>query len=340
MNPPIQAPQTRAVTILFVAILSLLSPQAGAEPDATAPWTAPEVDGLVVLALIQQRVRALLPKVSPAVVGLELRGGAGTGVVISPEGLILSAGHVTMEPGLNIKAVFTDGRTLEAETLGASYFSDAGMAKLTPTNGLAHVELAPDGSAKVGDWCFALGHPGGVDAKRGLVLRVGRIISRRSDVLRTDCTLIGGDSGGPLFDLDGRVIAIHSRISRSPDDNFHVPVEAFRKSWEAMLAGRVVRPGGAFFGVMMEENEKGVRVGGVVKGSAAERAGMKPGDIITHFDDQVVIDPPDLRMAIGGRTSNDTVRIEFLRGAASLEARVTLGDWQDLRDAPPPEEKP
>ena len=317
-----------------------MAPHARAEKPVVEAWIAPEIDGLEDLAAIEKRVRELLPKVSPAVVGLELRGGAGSGVVISPGGLILSAGHVTMEPGLAIKAVFTDGRTLEAKTLGASYFSDAGMAQLATTNDLAHVELAPDGAAKVGDWCFALGHPGGVDAKRGLVLRVGRIISRRSDVLRTDCTLIGGDSGGPLFDLDGRVIAIHSRISRSPDDNFHVPVEAFRKSWEAMLAGRVVRPGGAFFGVMMEEHDKGVRVGGVVKGSAAERAGMKPGDIITHFDDQVVIDPPDLRMAIGGRTSNDTVRIEFLRGDSSLEARVTLGDWHDLRDAAPPEEKP
>ena len=323
-----------------MAILAVLPPRAEAEGSGTAAWAAPEVDGLDDLAAVEKRVRELLPKVSPAVVGLELRAGAGTGVIVSPEGLILSAGHVTMEPGLEIKAVFTDGRTLTAETLGASYFTDAGMAKLAPTNGFSHAELAPDGSAKVGDWCFALGHPGGVDASRGLVLRVGRIISRRSDVLRTDCTLIGGDSGGPLFDLDGRVIAIHSRISRSPDDNFHVPVEAFRKSWEAMLAGRVVRPGGAFFGVMMEDHEKGVRVGGVVKGSAAERAGMKPGDIITHFDDQVVMDPPDLRMAIGGRTSNDTVRIEFLRGDASLEARVTLGDWRDLRDAALPEEKP
>ena len=321
-------------------MLAVGSPHVRGGEDGSPPWTTPVVDGLEDLALIQQRVQELLPRVSPAVVGLELRGGAGSGVVVSPEGLVLSAGHVTMEPGLTLKAVFPDGRALEAETLGASYFSDAGMAKLAPTNGFAHVELAPDGSAKVGDWCFALGHPGGVDAKRGLVLRVGRIISRRSDVLRTDCTLIGGDSGGPLFDLDGRVIAIHSRISRSPDDNFHVPVEAFRKSWEAMLTGRVVRPGGAFFGVMMEDHDKGVRVGGVVKGSAAERAGMKPGDIITHFDDQVVVDPPDLRMAIGGRTSNDTVRIEFLRGSASLEARVTLGDWGELRDAPIPEEKP
>ena len=140
--------------------------------DAPGPWPVPEVDGLDDLARIEKRVRELLPLVSPAVVGLELRGGAGTGVVVSPEGLILSAGHVTMEPGLTLKAVFPDGRTLEAETLGASYFSDAGMAKLTPTNGLAHVELAPDGSAKVGDWCFALGHPGGVDAGEDAAVRV------------------------------------------------------------------------------------------------------------------------------------------------------------------------
>ncbi|MFO1524029.1 MAG: S1C family serine protease [Kiritimatiellia bacterium] len=315
-------------------------PGRSATEETAAAWEVPAVRGLGDLAAIQKRVQELLPKVTPAVVGLDLRGGAGSGVVVSADGLILTAGHVVMEPGLTIQAVFGDGRKLDANTLGASYFSDAGMARLAGSNTVQFVELAPDGSARVGDWCFALGHPGGVDEKRGLVLRIGRIISRRSDVLRTDCTLIGGDSGGPLFDLQGRVIAIHSRISRSPDDNFHVPVEAFRKGWEGMLASRVLRPGGAFFGVMMEEHEKGVKVGGVVKGSAAERAGIRPGDIITHFDDRVVIDPPDLRMAIGGRTSNDTVRIEFLRGATSQEARVKLGDWRELKDAEVPGETP
>ena len=314
---------------------------ASAEEALPAEWVAEKIESAGDLIRIQERVKELLPKVMPSLVGLGQRGGAGSGVMVSPEGLILTAGHVTMDAGLTLDVTLADGSKAKAATLGASYFTDAGMARLIdPPGNLPSAEIAPDGSAQVGDWCFALGHPGGMDEARGPVLRIGRIISRRSDAIRTDCVLVGGDSGGPLFDMQGRVIAIHSRISRLPDDNYHVPIEAFHKNWEAMLAGQILRPGGSFLGVMMEEHEKGVRVSGVVQGSAAERAGIRPGDIITHFNDLVVTDPPDLRMAIGGYTGNEAVKLELLRSGEARQVEAKLGNWRDLGRNPPEEEKP
>ena len=91
---------------------------------------------------------------------------------------------------------------------------------------------------------LALGHPGGFDLRRSLVVRLGRIIRLETDALQTDCTISPGDSGGPLFDMHGRVIGIHSAISTSPAENFHVSVTEFYDSWDELVRARQRRPTG------------------------------------------------------------------------------------------------
>ena len=88
--------------------------------------------------------------------------------------------------------------------------------------------------ACIGDWVLALGHPGGFDARRSLVVRLGRILRMDASALQTDCTISQGDSGGPLFDMHGRVIGIHSAISISMAENYHVPVTAFYNGWDLL----------------------------------------------------------------------------------------------------------
>lgn len=80
---------------------------------------------------------------------------------------------------------------------------------------------------RVGDWVFALGHGGGLDRKRGPMVRLGRVVSLKDGVIQTDCKLIRGDSGGPLFNLDGKLIGIHSRVGSGLEDNLHVPMKDF-----------------------------------------------------------------------------------------------------------------
>ena len=79
---------------------------------------------------------------------------------------------------------------------------------------------------------FSRIEPGGFDAKRGIVVRIGRIIGKKDETMQTDSRLLGGDSGGPLFDFQGKVIAIHSRISQKPDQNFHVPIDCYHANWD------------------------------------------------------------------------------------------------------------
>src|SRR5205807_4246056 len=120
------------------------------------------------------------------------------------------------------------------------------------------------------DWCVVTGHPGGFRPGRSPVVRVGRILelnltSPRA-YLRTDCTLVGGDSGGPLFDMHGRVIGIHSRIGGSITANLHVPVDTYRETWDRLVKGerwgggigRPVRPtqGEPFFGFRLDPDNK------------------------------------------------------------------------------------
>ena len=115
-------------------------------------------------------------------------------------------------------------------------------------------------------------------------MRVGRILSVDPEsALHTDCTLIGGDSGGPLFDMEGSVIGVHSRIGGSLTMNLHVPVAAYHDSWERLVAGddfdstRIEVP---FLGVVPEEESDEVLIGHVYEDSGAAKAGISEGDVI------------------------------------------------------------
>jgi serine protease Do len=106
---------------------------------------------------------------------------------------------------------------------------------------LATREIADSRKLSYGQWCVALGHPGGYQDDRGIVLRLGQVLDMSDQAITTNCTLVGGDSGGPLFDMDGRVIGINSRISEQLTNNMHVPVNAFREggAWDRLLKGEV-----------------------------------------------------------------------------------------------------
>ncbi len=191
------------------------------------------------LQRIQQRLQKLLPKAKEATVAV-LGEGSGSGVIISRDGLILTAGHVCGKAGTELDIILSNGAMVKATSLGAIKLSDAGLVRLAPGR-YPFAKIAPAREAiPLGMWCFALGHPGGWDSRRGAVVRLGRVISQSSRTLRSDCKLVGGDSGGPLFDLQGRVIAVHSRISKGADQNFHVPLTTYRVHWPEHLTGRVV----------------------------------------------------------------------------------------------------
>ncbi len=100
-----------------------------------------------------------------------------------------------------------------------------------------YAEMGDTADLTPGSWCMALGHPGGYQDDRRPVVRFGRILSINRSVMESDCKLVGGDSGGPLFDMTGRVIGIHSRIGSKVTKNLHVPVNNYRADWERLARG-------------------------------------------------------------------------------------------------------
>ena len=162
-------------------------------------------------------------KVIPTTVCLQVGAASGSGVIVSEDGLILTAGHVSGEPGRKIKIILHDGRRWMASPSAGGRAIDSGMAQITTEGKWPYAEIGVSKDLKAGQWCIATGHPGGFKKGRPPVVRVGRIGFNSENLVQSDCTLVGGDSGGPLFDMNGKVIGIHSRIGDPISANIHVP---------------------------------------------------------------------------------------------------------------------
>jgi serine protease Do len=198
--------------------------------------------------------------------------------------------------------------------------------------------MATSADLKKGQWCLAVGHPGGYQKGRPPVVRVGRILEANDRTLRTDCTLVGGDSGGPLFDMHGKVIGIHSRIGGSITYNIHVPVDTYRHTWDKLAASEVWgnspfdlfgfgndRAGQPYFGITGDTQGDLLRIQSVVPESPAEKAGLRADDVILRVDDRDMRTLDDLTRVLRRHRPGAQVRVEVRRGDQSLRMMVTLG---------------
>ena len=247
---------------------------------------------------MESRFQKLTEQLMPATVNIQMGASQGSGVVVTNDGYILTAAHVIGKPNQKARIVFPDGSRFLAETLGVnSGRIDSGMLKITNAEdkSFPYVQLGISETLKLGQWVMAIGHPGGIDKSRGLVTRVGRIVSKNERVIRTDCTLVGGDSGGPLFDMSGQLIGIHSRIGSRLSDNYHVPVDQYSDNWDKLADGLILngRPSLGFDVVGQSNVTKSVK-----KNSAAAKAGLETGDAILKIEDKEVADKAQMVAAI------------------------------------------
>lgn len=317
----------KSVFLILLSVIIFL--EIDADVVETEAWRKKFPENKKDLYAIQHRLQELLPKAKKGLVAIEANDGAGSGVIISPEGLILTAAHVIGKTGKKMKVRFANGKRASAISLGGSELSDAGMLKIIDEGPWPFVDMAENQSSQIGDWCFGLGHPGGFDAKRGIVIRIGRIIGKKDETMQTDSRLLGGDSGGPLFDFQGKVIAIHSRISQKPDQNFHVPIESFQANWDFfknqdLLTFNEIEKGG-FLGVACEEEEDGLLVKSIVPNSAAAEAGLQAGDVLVKVDDQWVNNREKLTILISSKKPNEEVSIEYKRENTTNHIQLKLG---------------
>lgn len=331
----------------------------------TARTTSPEtVDELKAL---QSKVKGVYKKALPTTVALLLGGdavaggSAGSGVIVSEDGLVLTAAHVIGRPREPVLFELSDGRRVRGVTLGLNTRSDGGMARITdpPPKDFAGAkdgkwafsELGSGADLKKGQWIVSLGHPGGPKRDRPPPVRTGRFLAYekgsglRNDLLCTDATLVGGDSGGPLFDLDGKVVGIHSEIGETLDENRHVPLEKFKEEWDRMARGDILyfRPAGrretpaqareaaTRVALNVEYDDEATKVKGakileVKADGAADKAGLEAGDVVTRFNGFPVKSVDDLKAMLPSYKVGEKVKVEVERGGTPITVELRLAD--------------
>lgn len=337
-NQPIQ--RFRALCLAGVVSLAALLPNADVQaaervdaPAATSPQSAAFAkaapESVEDLLAIEEQVQRIIGKITAATVGVRIGPAQGSGVIVSRSGYVLTAAHVSGSPGRSVTLILPSGRRVAGTTLGLNSDVDAGLIKIDEPGDWPYVEMGDLKNVKAGDWCIATGHPGGYREDRPPVVRLGRIVVVRSSVVQSDCTLVGGDSGGPLFDLEGRVVGINSRIGRPTSWNFHVPVSYYTRDWNRLANSEVLggsRSGGPMIGVAGEDHERGTRITRIVSGYPAEKAGLKVGDVILRIDGNAVEGFDGLVELIDQRKPGEKVAVDFLRDGDVRRVTLTLAE--------------
>lgn len=296
------------------------------------------VDTLAELRELQEQVRGVAAKCSEATVGIVVPevGSSGSGVIVDKSGLILTAAHV-VDGAEQVTIIFTTGDVARADVLGLDRMRDQGMLRLIGDADWPVAEMASTNDVGIGDWVVALGHPGGYDPVRTPPVRLGRKLSdNASDFITTDCKLIGGDSGGPLFDLEGRLVGIHSSIGRTGAVNNHAGIRGFLDAWDELEAGKrsgrygelsLGHPDGAFLGITFDPRRRrdgGVLVTEVMHGGPSHLGGLRPGDLLVTLEDFPIRIATDLALALGRHRPGEVITVEVIRDGREIELPVKL----------------
>jgi len=262
-------------------------------------------------------------------VGVQVGNAQGSGVIVSRDGYVLTAAHVSGKPGREVTIILHDGRTVRGKTLGLNREIDAGLMKITTPGTWPFLQMGDSAKLKEGQWIIGTGHPNGYQSGRKPVLRLGRVSANHASVIVTDCTLVSGDSGGPLFDMDGNIIGIHSRIDTPLTSNMHVPVNTYRETWDKLVDGEEwgYLPGrGPYIGVQGDPDADNATVAHVYPGTPAAKAGIESGDVIQRFDGQAVENFPKLAEFVRNKKHGDRVKIQVLRDGRTVTLDVVIGD--------------
>ena len=288
------------------------------------------------LEAIQTALTSVLAKARAATVCIDLGQGSGSGVLVAADGLILTAGHVATGVGKDLTVILEDGRKFKAISLGVVADCDAAMIRITDKGEFPFIEIDRKDATRLGDWVFALGHSGGFDKERGSVVRIGRLVRMAENTVQSDCTLIGGDSGGPLFDLQGRLIGIHSRVGNNLPMNMHVPMSVFVKNWDGMLKSEFIgegpfvkkpEKGKGFLGLASEPAPGGgLKVTKIGKDTPAEKADIKEGDILLKLNGTDLTTREQFQDLLKEMAVGDPLAFDATRDGKPLTFKLKLGE--------------
>jgi serine protease DegQ len=274
----------------------------------------------------------------------------GSGVIVSPAGFILTNNHV-IDSADSVQVALSDGRSLGARVIGTDPETDLAVVKVESGEPLPAITLGNDEGLRVGDVVLAIGNPFGVGqtVTMGIVSAVGRTglgINTFENFIQTDAAINQGNSGGALVDTSGHLVgvnsAILSRTGGSIGIGFAIPVSTARQVMEQIIASGAVTRG--FIGVEAQEitpelvesfklpASNGALIAGVQKGGPAERAGVKPGDVLLAVNGKPVADPQGMLSVVAALQPGTKVPLKLRREARDLELEVEIAK----RPAAPP----
>jgi serine protease Do len=276
--------------------------------------------------------------------------GLGSGVIASQDGYILTNNHV-VEGADEVKVELPDTRTFSAKVIGTDPATDLAVVKIDAKN-LPALVFGDSDAVKVGDVALAIGNPlnvgqtvtSGIISAKGRQTPDGR--EGYQDFLQTDAAINHGNSGGALVNAGGQLIGINSQILSMSDGNiglgFAIPSNMAKNVMDQLIANGVVRR--AKLGVTVQQitadmaaalnlpSAQGALISNVDAGSPAARAGIKQGDVITHYNGKAVADNNQLRNAVASTMPGTTVPLQVLRNGKTETLQATVGELAPAKD--------
>ena len=308
-----------------------------------------------------KNIQPLLVKVEPATVAITVKqpnatggsseGSAGTGFVISADGYLVTNNHVVESSTGTVQIAFASGKTYDADIIGTDASEDLAVLKIDSKETFPFVELGNSDNIKVGDDAIAVGNAlaleGGLSVARGIISGTNRRIKFEdgqtlSNLLQTDAAINHGNSGGPLVNSTGQVIGINTAgidPSYAANIGFAINITHAKPIIEDLKKGSGKKV--AYLGVVSREldstlvnqfnlpQDTGSYVLEIVEDGAADKAGLKVGDLIISLDGKAVDDPTGLGKIIREHKSGDSVKIVWYRNGEKKSATITFGERQE-----------
>ena len=258
----------------------------------------------------------------------------GSGWVYDSQGHIVTNEHV-VDGATSISVQFWNGKTYTAHLVGSDKTTDLAVIKVdAPSSQLFPLSVGSSTDLQVGDGVVAIGSPFGLEetVTSGIVSALHRSIDSQSqftisNAIQTDAAINHGNSGGPLLDSQGRVVGVNSQIKSESGDNAGVGF-AIPEATVSQVAPQLISSGKAthaYLGVSIDASASTAKIAKVQSGTAAAKAGLKAGDVVTALDDHEIATGDDLSAAINGYKPGDQVKVTYQRGGSEHTTTVTLG---------------
>jgi serine protease Do len=272
----------------------------------------------------------------------------GSGFIIKKDGTVVTNNHVIANADGIIVRV--NKKEYEAKVLGADPYSDVAVLKIQSSEKFKPVEFGNSDKARVGEWVVAIGNPFGLGGTvtSGIISARNRDINltRYDDFIQTDASINQGNSGGPLFNMDGDVIGINTAIispsGTSSGIGFAIPSNAAstiidqlikygetKRGWLGVRIQQVTKEIATVAGL---DEPRGAFIGGVSEGSPAEKGGIKLGDIVLEFDGQKIKTMRNLPRVVANTKPNKKVGVKIWRDKKLIKKNLTLGRMESAKE--------